>query len=194
MSLEHSITIWIQRLATGDPAAAAPIWKRFFRRMTGLARRRLSAAPVPFGEEEDVALSAFHQFCRAALANRFPNIAGRRDLWQLLAAMTARKATDHHRAATAQKRGPGGPAPLRAGTAVAPDDPALEALLADEIRALFELLDRESLRAVAELKLNGLSNEEVARELGCTVRTVTRRVGLIRDIWRGEVGSDGPEI
>lgn len=194
MPTEHSITIWIRRLASGDPAAAEPIWKRFFRRMTGLARKRLSATPVPPGEEEDVALSAFHQFCRAALANRFPNIADREDLWQLLAALTTRKAVDRYRTAAARKRGPGAAAPLHEGIAAAPGPgPDLAALLADEIRTLFRLLDHEPLRVVAELKLNGLSNEEIARELGCTVRTVTRRIGLIRDIWRGAAAAGSAE-
>lgn len=186
MPTERSITIWIRRLASGDAAAAEPIWKRFFQRMTGLARKRLASPLVPRGEEEDVALSAFHQFCQAALANRFPNLAGREDLWQLLAALTARKAVDHYRAMSAQKRGLAEAAPYHKDVAIAPGhDPALQALLADEVRSMFDLLNRAPLQTVAELKLNGLSNEEIARELGCTVRTVTRRIGLIRDIWLG---------
>jgi len=190
--MDHSITIWIRRLAKGDSAAVEPIWKRFFGRMTGLARKRLSSSPVTHSDGEDVALSAFHQFCQAALANRFPNIAGRQDLWQLLASLTTRKAIDHYRAAVAQKRHSGEAAALHENIAdLAARDPALEALLADEIRALFKLLERESLQDIAERKLNGLTNEEIARELGCTVRTVTRRVGLIRDIWRHEAINQG---
>lgn len=188
-SIEHSITLWVHKLATGDQAAAEPIWRRFFHRMTGLARKRLAGAPLPRGEEEDVALSAFHQFCQAALANRFPRITGREDLWQLLSALTARKAVDHYRSATALKRGPGDPTPLHENLAAAPNgDPAVAALLADEIRSLFDALGRDSLQVVAELKLNGLTNEEVAAALGCTVRTVTRRIGMIRDIWGGATG------
>jgi DNA-directed RNA polymerase specialized sigma24 family protein len=191
MPTANSITVWIRRLASGDQAAVEPIWKRFFRRMTGLARKQLDSAPVPRGEEEDVALSAFHQFCRAALDNRFPNIGGRRDLWHLLAALTARKAVDHYRAMAALKRKPGESEPLHENIAIARSpDPALQAVLADEIRSLFTRLGDESLQTVAEMKLNGLSNDEIAAQLGCTVRTVHRRIGMIRDIWEG-AGPDG---
>jgi hypothetical protein len=43
-------------------------------------------------DEEDVALSAFHSFCRDAEAGRFPELGDRKDLWQILVMLTARKA------------------------------------------------------------------------------------------------------
>jgi hypothetical protein len=41
MPSRGSVTGWIDRLKAGDPAAARPLWERYFRRMLALARRRL---------------------------------------------------------------------------------------------------------------------------------------------------------
>jgi hypothetical protein len=45
--------------------------------MVGLARARLQGLPRRAADEEDVALSAFASFCRAAEAGRFPRLCDR---------------------------------------------------------------------------------------------------------------------
>ena len=87
---------------TIDADAAGPLWDRYFRRMVSLAAGRL---PGRRADAEDVALSAFFQFCRAAADNRFAQLASRDDLWHLLVVLTARKAVDWRKYQDAQKRG-----------------------------------------------------------------------------------------
>jgi DNA-directed RNA polymerase specialized sigma24 family protein len=53
---------------------------------------------------------------------------------------------------------------------------------------LLERLDSE-LRNVALRKVEGYSNEEIAAQLGCGLRTVERRLRLIRGIWEQEGAS-----
>lgn len=176
---EGSITAWVNRLAAGDGDAAGPLWDRYFRRMVSLAAGRL---PGRKSDAEDVALSAFFQFCRAAADQRFARLAGRDDLWHLLVVLTARKAVDWRKHQSAQKRG--GPTRELPDEVPGPDaDPALGAVVADQIRALFDRLGADDLRQIAQLKLDGYTNEEIAARLDCTVRTVCRRIALIRDIW-----------
>jgi DNA-directed RNA polymerase specialized sigma24 family protein len=179
---EGSITSWVNKLASGDSDAAGPLWVRYFRRMVSLAAGRL---PGRKADAEDVALSAFFQFCRAAADQRFARLASRDDLWHLLVVLTARKAVDWRKHQTAQKRG--GPTQgLPDEVSSSGTDPALDAVVADEIRALFDRLDGDDLREIAQLKLDGYTNEEIAGKLGCTVRTVCRRLALIRDIWEAD--------
>ena len=94
MRPEASVTQWIERLKAGDPGAAQKLWERYFRRLVGLARQKLRAAPRRAADEEDVALSAFDSFCRGAGQDCFPRLHDRLDLWQLLVLLTARKASD----------------------------------------------------------------------------------------------------
>ena len=182
MAEDGSITAWMNRLVAGDSDAAGPIWDRYFRRMVSLAAGRL---PGRRADAEDVALSAFFQFCRAASGQRFARLASRDDLWHLLVVLTARKAVDWRTHQGARKRG--GPAHELPDEVAGPGGaPALAAVVTDEIRALFDRLGGDDLRAIAQLKLDGYTNEEIAARLGCTVRTVCRRLALIRDIWESE--------
>ena len=102
-----SISQWLIGLRDGDADAAAELWRRYFDRLTHLARRRLGSMPRRVVDEEDVALSAFDSFCRAAAAGRFPKLDDRDDLWQVLVLIAARKAASAGRQARRQKRGSG---------------------------------------------------------------------------------------
>jgi DNA-directed RNA polymerase specialized sigma24 family protein len=190
MSAEESVTTWIHALSAGDGEVAQNLWERYFPRMVELARTKLRGGMRRSADEEDVALSAFHNFCRAAAEKRFPRLANRDDLWQVLVVLTARKALDQRKYDTRKKRAESS---TRALDDVALDnviggdpDPAFAALVADEFRALLERLGDEQLEKIAIRKMEGFSNEDIAAELGCTVRTVGRRLALIRAIWVGE--------
>src|SRR5207248_11785182 len=106
MSAEGSVTRWIARLQSGDEEAARVLWDRYFRPLVGLARKRLQGTALG-AEDEQVALSAFDSFCRGARAGRFPDLAGRDNLWGLLITITVRKAADLVQHEHRRKRHPG---------------------------------------------------------------------------------------
>ncbi len=58
--------------------------------------------------------------------------------------------------------------------------------VADECRRLLGRLRDDSLRAVAVLRMEGCTNDEVALRLGCSPRTIARKIELIRRSWLGE--------
>ncbi len=64
--------------------------------------------------------------------------------------------------------------------------PEFAALVADELRRLFEALSDDSLRHVVRLRLEGYANEEIAAALDCGLRTVERKLALIRKRWLAE--------
>ena len=49
----------------------------------------------------------------------------------------------------------------------------------------------DGLRRIALLKMEGLSNREVATRLNCAERTIERRIKLIRNLWTQRTTSDG---
>lgn len=201
MSAHGSVTHWIDDIKRGSPAAAQKLWERYFPQLVRLARDRLRAAPTGMADEEDVALSVMDRFCRAAQEGRFPDLAGRDDLWRLLLRMTARRATDLARHETRHRRGGGraagqlggGSAEMGAGelgpAGIVDESPSPEfaAMMADECHRLLALLGDSQLRAIAVAKMEGCSNDEIARQLVCSLRTVERRLKLIRDRWKQEL-------
>jgi DNA-directed RNA polymerase specialized sigma24 family protein len=191
MASEGSVTLWIGALQGGDPAAAQQLWERYFRRLVGLARKKLQGAPRRGADEEDVALSALDSFCRGAERGRFAQLADRDSLWQVLAVITARKAAHLLRDESRQKRG---------GAAVVEGDdagldqilsrepsPEFAAQVAEEWERLLGLLGDADLRAVALARLEGRSVEEIAAQVGFAPRSIKRKLKLIRDIWEMEV-------
>ena len=201
MTPEEPITHWLGRVRAGDAAAAQKLWESYFQRLVALARTRLRGAPRRAADEEDVALSAFASFCRAAEAGRFPRLADRHDLWRLLVTLTERKASNLVRDEHRQKRG-GGAVRGEAGL-LRPEDsspvgldqfagreptPQFAAEMAEACRLLLGRLGNAELQAVAVWKMEGDTVPEIAARLGCALSTVERRLRLIRQIWESEEG------
>src|SRR5262245_26859164 len=184
-----SVTTWIESLKAGDAEAAQKLWQRYFEALVRLARDRLRGTPRAVADEEDAALSAFDSFVRGAARNRYPRLDDRDDLWRLLVVITERKALDQAQRERRQKRGGGknhGPPELAEGPGAGPGiaapelTPEFAALVADECRCLLGRLRDDSLRTVAQLRMEGYTNAEVADRLGCSLRSVARKVEIIR--------------
>jgi DNA-directed RNA polymerase specialized sigma24 family protein len=195
MSSPGSVTLWINQLKAGDRDAAQPLWEGYFLRLVGLARKKLRATPRRAADEEDVALSAFDSFCRAAERGRFSQLEDRHDLWQILVVLTARKACDLVRHEERRKpkdgvvldeaalAGPSGSSVGEAGLEQlvgAEPTPALAAELVEECRRLLDQLGEDELRKIALLKMEGFTDKEVAVKRKCGLRTVERKLERIR--------------
>lgn len=202
--LEPSISHWILGAKQGDSQAVGELWRCYFQRLVRLARRRLADVPRRVADEEDVALSAFASFCRAAQEGRFPDLTDRHDLWRLLITFTAQKAVDQARHQRRAKRGGGrvrGESALRQTTESGGDEglahvvgdaptPEFSAMVAEECARLLDCLN-DNLRPVALAKMEDYTNQEIAVKLECSVTTVERSLRLIRKIWRQKL--EGPE-
>lgn len=197
---EGSVTRWIGDLQEGDlDEAARQLWGRYFERLARLAQGKLQASPRGVADEEDVALSAFNSFFEGATAGRFPQLGSRDDLWRLLVTITARKASNQRRNEHRLKRGMGrvvGEGNLDQGN---PDGagamaqmlggeptPEFAALVAEECRLRLDSLRDEALREVALMRMEGYTNDEIAARLGTSLRSVERKLEVIRKRWQAE--------
>ena len=188
MSACDTVTVWLHQLQAGEALAVQKLWDRYFPRMVEQARRQLRHVPRRVADEEDVALEAFHSFCRAARAGRYPDLQDRHSLWRLLLALTINKAIDLVNHAERDKRTwrrtalfseleTGDP---RSGIKALATmfrcrlpDPAFTALVVDRLQWLLRQLEDEQLRDIALLKLEGRTNPEIA--LATRLRAFHRR-------------------
>jgi DNA-directed RNA polymerase specialized sigma24 family protein len=197
---EGSVTGWFGYLKAGDDIAAERLWERYFQKLVRLARAHLRAKFRGAVDEEDIALSAFNSFCRGAEQGRFPRLDDRGNLWRLLVTITARKVVELVERECRQKRGGGrvrnqadlagpeseaGVASLDQAVGREPT-PEFAAMMADECHHLLAVLGNETLRQIALLRMEGYSDSEIASRLECGLRTVGRKLRLIRDIWMRE--------
>jgi RNA polymerase sigma factor (sigma-70 family) len=199
MASHGSVSNWITALKDGDSAAAQPLWERYYRQLVDLARKKLRATSRRAADEEDVVQNAFHSFFRAVDQGRFPQLDDRDSLWRLLVVITANKALKQLEYAHRKKRF-GGTETSQAGIySLAPSEdvalvefvgteptPDFAAQVAEEYGRLLDLLGDDKLREVAVSKMEGFGNEEIADKLGCSLRTVARKLEAIRILWNNE--------
>jgi DNA-directed RNA polymerase specialized sigma24 family protein len=194
---DDDVGVWIEGLRHGDPGAAQQVWERYFARLVGLAQRRMAGMPRRAVDEEDVALSALNSFIAGARAAKFPQLEDESDLWRLLVTITARKAGAQRRHHFAARRSGGkvrgesafenvanvkGSEGIGAAVGKEPT-PQFAAQVAEQCQILFNKLDDPLLRDIALWKMEGSSNDEIAEKIGCNVRTVERKLNLIRSCW-----------
>ena len=186
-----SVTQWLESLRTGDSVAAQNLWNRYFAQLVGVAHQRLNRVSAE-SSGEDVALSALKSVVLGVRANRFQDVTDRTNLWPLLVTITARKAISELRRQLAKKRSAKQSQPATDLLALISDDPSPEFALqvADELQRLVTSFDDETLRKVAFHKLEGYSNEEIANDLGCSTRTVIRKLNRIRQEWEEIAAQD----
>ena len=200
--LAGSVTQWLGGLKAGDDQALQPLWDRYYAALVERARTKLNAlrSATAAKDEEDLAASAFQSLYDGVRAGRFPRLEDRDDLWRLLVHLTACKSIDSHRAESRQKRGGGrvfNEADMRAGHTGDQDQgnpldriigtepsPDFAAMVAEEYVRKLDALEDRSLRGIAELKLACYSNDEIRQRLGCSLRTVTLKLELIRKKWQ----------
>jgi DNA-directed RNA polymerase specialized sigma24 family protein len=193
MGSSDDITLWIKSLNAGDQQAAEALWKTFFERLARVARRQIDRGQARHTDEEDVALSAMQSFYRGAQAGLYPQLAGRDELWRLLLTIVNHKLSGQRRKDRAQKRGGGQNRGESAFFTPDSEDfrgieqvlgeeptPELAATLSETCQRLMAGLEDESLRKVAQDKLEGYTNDEIAARLGCTTRSVERKLNRIR--------------
>jgi DNA-directed RNA polymerase specialized sigma24 family protein len=183
-----SISRLLGGLRDGDEEAVRRLWQRYFGPLVRLASSRLSARGCVPRDAEDVALSAFWELCQQAAAagsdGRLPQLHNRTHLWKLLACFTARRAFDLARKEGRRRRvvadesalGEEGFEPF-AGREPPPE---FAAAVAD----LLECLPTDELRRLAVARLEGRTNEEIARDLGRSLSTIERKLQVIRVLWR----------
>jgi DNA-directed RNA polymerase specialized sigma24 family protein len=199
MHSDHSsVTLWMRQLMAGEvDGSVQRLWERYYVRLVKLARVKLGNCPKRVADEEDVALSAFKSFWKGAAQARFPQLNDRDDLWRLLVTITARKAYRLRLQVFTQKRGSNAVLDEAALKDAGYDSvnvgldqflaseptPEFAAQAAEEYQRLLALLPSPELRAIAQWKMQGFTNKEIAQKLDCALRSVERRLRVIRALW-----------
>lgn len=195
------ITAWLRKLEAGHDLAAQRLWDVFFERLVRIAQERMRTNDRRVADAEDVALSAFASFCRGVENQRFPELTDRQGLWRLLVSITIHKLLHLQRDQNRLKRGGN----FRAIEPSADSDtersavdelisreptPEFAAQVAEQYDLWMRALNSEELTRLAEWKLEGFTNDEIATKSGRTTRTVERKLNLIRKILVHELAQE----
>ena len=196
MTSGGSVTNWIAQLKAGKETALAELHKRYWPFLVQLAHRKLKGASRRAIDEEDVAQEAFWGFYESLKKGRLPRLANRHDLMALFVIITSRKAAKQVRREYSAKRGGSrvqGEAVFDVSTPVGQDGKGIERLpdpaptpyeqaVLNDCYVRFVKGLPENLRRFAELFLAGYTHQEIADAIGCSERTVDRKVP-VSTVW-----------
>lgn len=197
---ESDITQLLGQLKAGRDSAAVRIYNAYFDAVVNEARKRMRYDAKRASDEEDVALSVMRNVIEGAKAGRFESHQDRTDLWRLMIAITRQKVIDRRRGEHRLKRGggevrgesvflvPGSDSATgleqQAREEVTPD---FMVMLEEENQRLFASLRDEVLQSIAQLRLEGFSDEEIAERTQLSLRSVERKLAIIRERMKKEL-------
>lgn len=199
---DASVTRLYLELREGREEAATDLWQLCCRALVREARKQLGPNERRASDEEDIALAVFHELCQGVSDGRLSEDLRRDDLTKLLRHFTRQETLDQRRHAQRAKRGGGfvrgesvfafrsSGDPNHDGFHAVPSresSPELIVQLDDQLQRLLAALDDDRLREVALSVLAGDSRSETATKLGLSLRSVERKVALIRDAWQTEL-------
>ena len=190
-------TALMDQVRIGDEAAITQLWNDYYQQLVRIAAFRLPPQMRRSGDEEDIALSAFHSFISGVGKDQFPDLSEPNNLWGLLITLTGRKVHAHLRHQTRKKRGGGevrgesifltaGGDPTSNGIGGVPgmsQSADIQAELSEACDLLLEQLGDEQLQQIAVMRMDGYLVDEIAEQLTISKRAVERRLQLIRKIW-----------
>lgn len=182
------ITEYLAKVKAGDDRSLSPLLELYFRKLVKLIENKFDNAPAGALDPEGAALSAMYSFFQAA--PRFPDLHDRDNLWRLLVVLTRRKANDQVKGENTQRRG--------GGKYHQATDADLAEMISEEPTPEFAVQVEENyqhllakltpeLQEIALWKMEGYTNEEIAKKLNRVLRAVERHLAKIRALWAQEI-------
>lgn len=189
-----SVTGWIEQLKDKNPEAQRLIWQRFVSRLITYATRRMTGINSPVVDAEDIACMTFQNFFDKT-PGQFSTLVNRNDLWQILAVLAERRVVDEYRKSNAKKNGSNqlvnetrlagqsesGPMTLDSFAAPGIQQPDFAMILSEEIETRLDSLKDDLLQKIALARMHGYRNQEIANLLGISLRSVERKLGIVRE-------------
>lgn len=184
---EESVNI-LQRLKDGDKDAATELHDRFAHRLIALARSRISKKLARRVDPEDVVQSVYRSFFANADDDRYV-FEKSGDMWRLLSSITVNKVLRQVQKHTRKKRSINAEQSVMTPTSMGlpPEmlasgpSPSDALTMIEEMESVMGELDQQQ-RQVLELRLQGRSTEQIAREFNKSERTIRRTLEKTRAI------------
>ncbi len=180
------------QVAPFDDQTAAEIWNKYFERLLRFATTQMRGMPKIASDEEDITLSVLKSVCLSIRDGRISEIDEDTRLWKLLVVICKRKIANQY---AYQRRGK---RDVSKSQSIDDDSALLHELQSKEIlpdlfsefnerlENLFGQLEKEPLKKIALLKIQGYTNEEIAHNMECSLSTIERKLRVIRSIWSRE--------
>lgn len=181
-----SVTLLLQGVCDVDEAKTQAFWDIFFPKLVRLANQILRSHQ----DAEDAAQEALVKFWTRATSQKVSTDTNRFGIWAFLTKITTRQAFDFLKERSRKKRGGGKVlAESEINAMIGQDDWDLDHMIGDLSFHAFDMVIYEFLGALSEetrailvWKMMGYTNAEISEKLGCSDKTIQRKIRRIREL------------
>lgn len=181
-------TAIFQRIKMGDDDAFAELYQTLHERVKEVAQRKInqSRAPTQSADADDIVDSVFMRFRTRAMGDYFSKFSDRKALWYLLVKITHDRVVGLVRHENFAKRDKSRTFRLDGDTIECFQQTAeVVVQLEDTLKFLLDHLDDDKLklREIARYVFDEYPKQEISERIGVSIRTVERRLQLIKEKW-----------
>ena len=186
---------YFAKLKAQDADAPESLCLAYYEKLAAIARRQFGEFPMRVADEYAIANDVLRAFHERMQRGDFSEVREPAELLMVLSRLTKDRVVDEIRRHTAQKRGGG----HTRGNSIFhrvgdrfrngefdrfqsdQDTPSAQQILAEQVDQLLQKLNDTTLRTILVLRLEGLTNEEIAEQLKVSVATIERKRRRIRE-------------
>ena len=192
----------LDRVAATRETDIHELWQNLFAKISTFSSHQIQRFPKGQIDEQDITSSVFASLIRGCREGRFSEVSDYEECLRLLQTMAKRKIVDRVRYLTRKKRGGSGHEVeslehLTAKEVVAKCDESLQpeakAIVNEVIENSLRYLDSH-LRPVVGLRLQGYEHQEIAEMLNISISTVSRKLHLVREMWKEQIQLDNSDL
>lgn len=179
---DGSITGWLVEWRNGNGYAAQRIVERYKTRLRHSAGQKVGS---PANQDaEHLAMESINALLLAISQGKHEDLSNRTDLMNLLTKILAYRVIDRYRRGAAEIRGGHmQQQAVHSGLVLMEDAPEAVPEAMDELQKVMNLLPTENLRTACDLRIKGLTIDEISKKMQVSVPTIERYLRRIREIW-----------
>ena len=187
MSASDPLRELLRRWKSGDQSAADELYQRYEQRVLRLAEKKLGNYLWRRVSPDDIMMMAMKSLLRVTVEENC-TLDRNQSLWGLVVSITDRKILKEAAFHAAAKRNVRKETEVGAGASQTPSDPIVHDTTPEDMAQLADLLEtiRSRLKpddfTIVAMRLEGLSNPEIANQLGVAHSTITRKLQRIEDL------------
>lgn len=188
-----TVTGWLHLLRSGDDTVTEKLWSHYSPGLTNRLAHRCQGLKIC--DEDDIAVTSFYRLISSLQTHDRYECTNRTDFWRLLMIIARNTIGDWRKYDGAFRRGGAHKVVSLSDQDIRITDSSKshsdETVLLEKFKQLSAELDRPEFARIIELKQQGLSNAQVAMEMGYSLRTVQYIIADIKAAWKNHFCDDG---
>lgn len=188
-TIDPEITASLLGVRSGNTDAFAILFNFYIERLRGYVVARLSHRDRGEGIEDDLSSEIMNCLWFDLSGGRFLNVIDREELWFAIMRIAKSRIIDRRRYVGRMRRAIIKTISWSTGINAETRSEIDQFIVFDAWKLFTESLEDQQLKELVRMKMDGLTSDTAAEQLGLVPRTVQRKLKIIRELWEDFVAA-----